>query len=266
MKLTNETKTGIFVLICLAALLGLLMKIGNFNWFKQGYLLKTRFHFTGGVKKNAPVRLSGVDVGEVKNIRLLYDNQDTVAEVDLWLEEDAKVRKDSLATVATLGLMGEKYVEIRAGSSAEFASFGELLPSEEPVRLEDLIDLGKKVASDIGTTAKDISKVANHVGEAIQDNRPKLDSIFDNLEETSENFNDFSQDVKYHPWKVLARGKETPKEQMLKDREARRIEKAKQRGKTYVPQVAVDTVESSGNAASGDSAKPKRSNFGPAKS
>ena len=262
MKISNETKTGVFVLICLAALLGLLMKVGNFSWFKSGYTLKTRFHFTGGVKKSAPVRLSGVDVGEVRDIRLLYDNQDTVAEVDLWFEDETKVRKDSLATVATLGLMGEKYVEIRAGTSAEFASAGNLLPSEEPVRLEDLIDLGKKVASDIGTTAKDISKVANHVDEVVQENRPKLDNIFDNLEETSENFNDFSQDVKYHPWKVLAKGKEVSRDQMLRDREARRLEKAKQRGRAYTPSVSPDELTSDASVASSPSAK-KKSNFGP---
>ncbi len=233
MKLTNETKTGIFVLICLAALLGLLIKVGNFTFFKKGYLLHARFHFTGGVKANAPVRLSGVDVGEVRAIRLMDEGQETFAEVDLWLQNGVQVRKDSKATISTMGLMGEKYVEIRVGQSGEFAPPNDLLASEDPVRLEELIEIGKKVATDVGTMAKSITKVADHVDDAIQDNRSKLDSIFDNLEETSGNFNDFSQDVKYHPWKVLAKGKETPKEQMTKDREVRRAEKARQRGSNF---------------------------------
>lgn len=241
MKISNETKTGFFVLLCLLVLAGMLIKVGNFNFFKKGYFLKTRFHFSGGVKKNAPVCLSGVNVGEVKEINLIYDNQDTVAEVTLWLDEGTQVRKDSTAEVSILGLMGEKYVEIRAGSSGEMAAPGTMIQGVEPDRLEDLVAMGKKVADDIGKTAKDISKMANHIDEVIQENRPKIGTILDNLEETSENFNDFSQDVKYHPWKVLARGKEVPKEQLLRDRESKRVEKAKRRGKVYVPEVSLDT-------------------------
>jgi len=262
MKISNEMKTGVFVLICIATLLGMLIKVGNFSFFKKGFTLKTRFHFSGGVKKSAPVCLSGVNVGEVRDIRLIYDEGDTVAEAVLWLEDGTQVRKDSVANVATLGLMGEKYVEIRSGSSKEIAIAGDLIQGEDPVRLEDLIELGKKVAGDIGQTARDISRVVNHVDEALQDNRPKLDGIFDNLEETSENFNDFSQDVKYHPWKVLARGKEVPRDQMLKDRETRRLQKANQRGKT-VTSVSSEPEELS--SASGDAGTSKnKQNFGPA--
>ena len=260
MKLSNEFKTGVFVLICIAALLGLLVKVGNFTFFKKGYLLRSRFHFTGGVKSNAPVRLSGVDVGEVRSIRLMNDASDTYAEVELWLEEGVKVRKDSKATVSTLGMMGEKYVELRVGTSPEFASANEMLASEDPVRLEDLIEIGKKVAGDIGVMANNISKVANHVDEAIQDNRSKLDNIFSNFEETSENFNDFSQDVKYHPWKVLARGKETPKADMARDREARRAEKARLRDKAA--NTVTSTVETVTSMAESGSAAKLKQNFG----
>ena len=259
MKISNEFKTGIFVLICLAALLGLLIKVGNFTFFKKGMLLHTRFNFTGGVRANAPVRLSGVDVGVVRAIRLMNDAQETYAEVDLWIEEGIKVRKDSKATVSTLGMMGEKYVELRVGTSSEFTSENGMLESIDPVRLEELIEIGKKVAADVGVMAKDISRVVNHVDEAIQENRSKIDNIFSNFEETSENFNDFSQDVKYHPWKVLAKGKEVPKTEMARDRESRRLEKARLRERAA--NNVTDTVEIVASAASGEPVKLKQ-NFG----
>ena len=252
-KMSNEMKTGVFVLICLAALGGLLIKVGNFNFFKSGYTIKSRFHFTGGVKVNSPVRLSGVDVGEVKDIRVIYGD-DTVVEVDLWLRDGTQVRKDSHAYVTTLGLMGEKYIEIKAGSStAEVAKAGDLITGDDPVRLEELIEIGTKVATDVGTMAKDISKVANHVDDAIVDNRPKIDHIFDNLEETSENFNDFSQDIKWHPWKILAKGKEAPKEALMKERAERRTAKNGEAASTPALTMPPETPA-------------KRNNFGPAKS
>ncbi len=221
MKMSNEVKTGLFVLLCLAALGGLLLKVGNFNLFKKGYIIKSQFHFTGGVKKNSPVRLSGFDVGEVKGIRMLYGD-DTKVEIDLWVAEGTQVPLDSHAYVTTLGLMGEKYIEIKSGSpAAGLAKPGDVIPGDDPVRLEDLIKIGTKVATDVGQMAQDISKVANSVDDAIKRNRSKLDSIFDNLEETSENFNDFSQNLKFHPWKVLAKGKEASKEEMARERAAR---------------------------------------------
>ena len=252
-KMSNETKTGLFVLICLAALGGLLIKVGNFNLFKKGYTIKSHFHFTGGVKKNSPVRLSGVDVGEVKTIRMIYGD-DTQVEMDLWLDEGTQVRLDSHAYVTTLGLMGEKYIEIKSGTpAAGIAKAGDSIPGDDPVRLEELIQIGTKVAGDVGQMAKDISKVANHVDGAIQDNRSKLDHIFDNLEDTSENFNDFSQNLKFHPWKVLAKGKEVSKEEMERDR----AEQHARKGKTASSAPAAVPVAPE---------TPKRkSNFGPDK-
>ena len=243
MKMSNETKTGLFVLICLAVLGGLLIRIGSFNFFKHGFMIKSHFHFTGGVKKNSPVRLSGVDVGEVKNIRVIY-GEDTVVEVDLWLEDGTKVRKDSHAYVTTLGLMGEKYIEIKAGTpAADYAVEGDLIAGDDPVRLEELIQIGTKVANDVGQMAKDISKVANHVDGAIQDNRSKIDSIFDNLEETSENFNDFSRDIKHHPWKILAKGKEISPDEMAKEHADWR---AKKKGDVAPPETAAKPKQNFG--------------------
>lgn len=226
-KITNEVKTGMLVVVCILALIGLVLKVGNYTVFKKGYSIKSQFHYTAGVKKHAPVRLSGVDVGEVKDIRLHYGDS-TEIEVSLWLDQGVQVRKDSKAYVTTLGLMGEKYIEIKAGTSAaEYAKEGESIPSQDPIRLEELMEMATKLAGDIGKMANDISKVANHVDDVIVENKPKLSRIFDNLDETAENFREFSEDVKWHPWKVLMKGKEATKQEMAKERALRLEERAK---------------------------------------
>lgn len=218
MRMTNEAKTGLIVLISIALLGALIMKVGNFTFFKKGYTVHSQFHFTAGVKKHAPVRLSGVDVGEVKDIRLHYGD-DTLIELVFWLNEGVKLRTDSKAYVTTLGLMGEKYVEIKAGTAgAPYAKEGDLIPCEDPVRLEDLMAMGMQLAEDVGKTAKDVSRLVNRLDETVADNRPKLDRIFDNLEETSVNFKEFSEDIKWHPWKILMKGKEKSKEEIAKEK------------------------------------------------
>ncbi len=216
-KMTNEAKTGILVLVCVVALIALILKVGNFTLLQKGYTLKSRLHYTAGVKVHAPVRLSGVDVGEVKDINILYGDE-TLVELILWFQDGVKIKTDSKAYVTTLGLMGEKYIEIKAGSGqAPTAKNGELIASQDPVRLEELVEMGTKVAGDISQMAKDMSRVADSVNQTVEGNRKKIDTILDNVEETSEYIRDFSQDIKYHPWKVLLKGKETPKEEMKKE-------------------------------------------------
>lgn len=226
-RMTNEAKTGVIVLVSAALLTGLLLKVGNFSLLQKGYTVKSRFHFTAGVKKHAPVRLSGVDVGEVKDIRLIYGDE-TLIELDLWLHDGVKVRIDSKAYVTTLGLMGEKYIEILAGTKdSGYAKDGELIPGEDPVRLEDLVETATKVAESIDAMAKDISTLSKSLDRTVRENRAKLDATFDNLEETSENFRDFSQDIKFHPWKVLVKGKERTKEELERERRERLAKRAR---------------------------------------
>lgn len=217
MRMTNEAKTGLIIIICVTALAALLMKVSNFNPLQKGSIIKTRFHFAAGVKSHSPVRLSGVDVGEVKGIRII-DGDETLVELDLWFRDGVRVRSDSRAFITTLGLMGEKYIEVKAGSASTYASAGDLIKGEDPVRLEDLVEKATKIGDDVSVMAKDISRLANRIDSAVVDNRPKIDHIFTNLESTSENFRDFSEDIKWHPWKVLAKGKEKPREEILRAR------------------------------------------------
>ena len=226
-RMTNEAKTGMIVLVCVVALAALILKVGNFKLFQEGYTIKSRLHFTAGVKKHAPVRLSGVDVGEVKDIRILYGDE-TMIELVLWMQEGVKVRLDSIAYVTTLGLMGEKYIEIKAGTAgSDYAKEGDLIRGVDPFRLEDLMDMATKVAGDIGKAAQDISHLSQRVDETVAGNRTKIDHIFENLEESSENIRDFTQDIKWHPWKIFLKGKEKPKQEMEQEKDKKLAEKGK---------------------------------------
>src|SRR3989338_3024881 len=132
-RMTNEAKTGALVLVCAVALLLLILKVGNFTLFQHGYTVTSQFHYTAGVKIHAPVRLSGVDVGEVKDIKVLYGDE-TLIELGLWLRDGVKLRADSKAYVTTLGLMGEKYIEVKAGTAASpYVKAGDKIPGQDPV-------------------------------------------------------------------------------------------------------------------------------------
>lgn len=275
----NETKTGIFVVICVAVFAVLIMKVGNYNFSKKGYTITSQFHYTGGVKKHAPVSLSGVEVGEVSDINILYGD-DTLVELKLWIQDGVKIRKDSIALASTYGLMGEKYIEIQAGTAAtEYLKDGESIAGKDSFRLEELVDIGKHLATEIektvvdfgqtardisaatkdfSQTAKDISSVSKRVDGILVDNRKKLDNIMTNFDETSENFREFSDDIKYHPWKILMKGKEMSKEEREKERLKKLEARAKQAGYSLVKASEVSDAPGSVDSLPKQNFSPKR--------
>jgi phospholipid/cholesterol/gamma-HCH transport system substrate-binding protein len=218
-KVSNELKTGIVIVVAVGLLVGILYRTGDLSFGKRGYTVKTRFETIQGLKKFAPVRLSGLEVGEIRRLLTIYEPERTLIEAELWVQEGTKLRADSVAVVSTLGLMGEKYVEVHAGVSPDFAKPGALIESKETVSMDDVMENAQLALTDI-------RRFVNNLDGVIGENRGKVGRIVDNLEETTEYFKEFAEDVKYHPWKVLAKGKEKTPEEIEKLRAERKARKA----------------------------------------
>lgn len=245
------------VLLAFCALVGVLYKTGDLSVGKRGYVLRTRLVSAQGVKQFAPVRLSGVEVGEVRDLDFLYEADQTLIEARLWLQEEVRVRKDAVAVVNMLGLMGEKYVEIKAGSSTDFAKPGDLINSKEAVTTDELMEMFKEVGEDLKLALGDFREVFKNVDGILDENKPKFSRIMDNLEETTEYFKEFAEDVKHHPWKVLAKGKEKTPEELAKLRAERKARKLREAGEEIPPELQVQLEEKT----SGKKKRSARSNI-----
>lgn len=194
----NVVRVGIFILITLIVLLILTVRVGAYRFAKGGNEFYAYFNSIEGLQKHSPVRLAGFDVGEVRDIKLEYDNNKTQIRLVLWLKDQAKPRVDSTARLATLGLMGEKYVEISQGSEgAEFLGQGSMLLSEDPVEAHLLL--------------KRADSIAKSLDDLLAANKNELNTSISNLKVVSENMKDFSEDIKAYPWKLLYKTKEKPR-------------------------------------------------------
>ena len=206
-NITNEMKVGILVVMCVFIMIGFLYKAGSFDFKKEGYEIKVLFNIVSGIQRNAPVRLAGVEIGQVKDIRLSYDNGTKVA-ITLWIDKGAKLKKDSMAYVTALGLMGEKYIELSPGSvDAPYLGPGESITGEDPLEFDALARKGENIAEALEETLAHIKELAQNTNLVVSDNKEKIDAIFGNLEMTTENFKEFSEDVKRNPWKLMSKGK-----------------------------------------------------------
>ncbi|MFH0839923.1 MAG: MlaD family protein [Candidatus Omnitrophota bacterium] len=206
-NISNEMKVGVLFVICVFVLLGLLYKTGSFDFKKEGYTVKAVFGIVAGVQRNAPVRLAGVEIGKVQNIQLSYDKGTNVI-VTLSLDKSAKLKTDSQAIITALGLMGEKYIEVTAGSvDAPYLKPGDTIMGEDPLQFDSLAKKGEAIANDLNETLSSIKELAQNTNLVVTDNKEKIDATFDNLEATTANFKEFSDDIKRNPWKLMSKGK-----------------------------------------------------------
>src|SRR5438552_12775408 len=95
----SELKIGVLVIaaICIAALTVFLLTGGK-GFFWQRYHLKSRFTNVAGLKPGSPVRLAGVEVGDVDAVDLAGNEVEVVFQVN-------KIYRDRITTtsVAKLG-------------------------------------------------------------------------------------------------------------------------------------------------------------------
>ena len=85
--------------------------------FERQYHLVASFGQTGGLIQGATVRLAGVPVGRVGEIRL-PEAGGTKVRVELLIARRVqdRIRADSVARIETLGLLGDKIIDVSLGS------------------------------------------------------------------------------------------------------------------------------------------------------
>jgi len=173
---SNELKLGFFVTLGLIAIIITIMMLGNYSLTSK-YEVYTYFSNTSGLPKKAKVKISGVDVGNIKNIVL--DNGR--AKVILVIDKNIKLYSDAKAKIVATGIIGTKYMELTPGSSANrLIQAGDTIQSvDEASSMEDMV-------------AKAVQKV-----EKILDNATKglNEEFFKNLSDTVKNLKSISQSI-----------------------------------------------------------------------
>ena len=176
----RDTIVGVFVLAALAIGMAMVFLVGSEQGvFRKRVQLRAIFGNVSGLRAGAPVFVAGLNVGTVQRLRFVAPREGEppltpiegepqlstpVGEVEvLMLVEErylSQIRRDSVATVASVGLLGDKSIEISVGTSAaEPVRAGDLLPSQEPFSLADLMDRVTPMAKKVDSILTDISAV-----------------------------------------------------------------------------------------------------------
>ncbi|MFH1395060.1 MAG: MlaD family protein [Candidatus Omnitrophota bacterium] len=196
MKFSNEIKAGLVIIVAIAIGVIFYVKTANFN--TRTYDVKTSFKYAGDLKPNAVVKLSGIEVGRLKRAEFSYTPETTVV-CTLEIASGTKIRKDSIAYIGTAGFVGDAYLGLTPGLSNEFCKNNDVIQSEDPIQMRLLMKKADAIANNL-------DQILVEVKDIVTDNRQGLNNIVGNLEATTANFKEFSEDVKTHPWKLLFKG------------------------------------------------------------
>ncbi|MFQ6039121.1 MAG: MlaD family protein, partial [Candidatus Aminicenantales bacterium] len=181
--LRQEVKIGIFLTGTLIILALFIFVVGDFSTLfrKEGYTLLTRFDSVAGLEKRTVVRLAGVKIGFVQDIRL----KGRQAEVALSISPDVQVPRGSRATLASLGLLGEKYVEIIPGEDPAMLRPGETIGSIPAVTFDQLGIMLTSIGEEIRKTSQALRAL---IGE---ESRANLEKSLENLSRLSTDLSTF---------------------------------------------------------------------------
>lgn len=227
-----EFKVGLFMLIAMVALGMFIFSVSDSAVLEKGKSIRVIFGFANGLKRNAPVRIAGVDEGIVRDVKLFFDRTEskTKVEVDLWVREDIMIPSDSDITVNQLGMMGEKYIEIFPGEDTQsFFESKEIVIGRDPIpqerisarvmevsnKLESAVGGIDRLISDekniesIGITLENLSSLTGSLDDIVLDMKDGKGTVgkllYDEL--LYDDLEGLAADLKANPWKLLYRPK-----------------------------------------------------------
>jgi phospholipid/cholesterol/gamma-HCH transport system substrate-binding protein len=162
-----QLRVGLTVIFA-AATLGLLIFLmtGTRGLFTPRIELHSYFDSAEGLREGAPVRLQGVDIGNVTGITVVADRPLTPVRVRMRVSTRYKesLRKDSIATLSTAGVLGETFLNIDSRTAkGPLAENGDELATIEAPGLQDVVRASQTTLQNLDVLLKRLDSIVAHV-------------------------------------------------------------------------------------------------------
>jgi phospholipid/cholesterol/gamma-HCH transport system substrate-binding protein len=191
--------TVVFAMITLGVLI--LLMSGTGGWFTKKIVLKSYFDNASGLRNGAPVRLSGVDIGNVTDIRVVSNQPVTPVEVTMKVNTKYgfALRKDSVTSLSTAGVLGETYVDIDSGQAKGPAAQNyDVLPTRDHPDFNDVVRASQGTLQNMDALLKRLDRILAFV-ESGQGSIGKLiydPTLYDKFAATINDFQGVVDEVK----------------------------------------------------------------------
>lgn len=155
-----ETLVGLAVVVVAAVFLVFSLQQRSEAASRDSYLLNAKFNRVDGISTGSDVRMAGVKVGAVIDIKL--DTKTYKAVVTFTMRKGVQVPDDSTAQVVSDGLLGGAYLGILVGGSFDYVPEGGTI--EFTRGSVDLLTVLSEVASNAAGANNNNSGDAGDIG------------------------------------------------------------------------------------------------------
>ncbi len=165
-KHLEGAKLGIFIFLGTVLFVIAVFLVGNKeSLFTETITVRTYFNDVVGLRTGASVRLSGLRIGIVKDVKLVPGGNGKV-EVVMNVRKKLSnfIRLDSKASIETEGLIGSKIINISPGSAdKEVIKNGGVIKSREPLSVTQIIIQTKGVIGYLKDLSANLAEVVGKV-------------------------------------------------------------------------------------------------------
>jgi phospholipid/cholesterol/gamma-HCH transport system substrate-binding protein len=165
----SQLRVGITVLVALITLAILIFFMtGTTGLFTKKLVVRAYVDNAGGVRVGAPVRLEGVDIGNVTGIRVVADPLRRLAPVEISMKITSKyadtMRSDCVVSLATAGVLGEVFVDLdcRSAKGGPLQSGDELATRDSP-QLEDVVRASQSTLENMNVLLKRVDDIVSYI-------------------------------------------------------------------------------------------------------
>jgi phospholipid/cholesterol/gamma-HCH transport system substrate-binding protein len=199
----SQLRVGLTVIFA-SLVLGLLLFLmsGTGGIFTHRMMLVSFFDNAGGLRVGAPVRLSGVDIGNVVGLRIVPDKEKQMTPVEVIMKVSMKysfnLRRDSVTSLDTAGVLGETYIDINSAQAVgPPAQDGDTLPTSVHPDFNEVVRSSQSTLQNMDALLKRADRILafaesgkGSLGKLIYD--PKL---YDQLSQTISEFNSVVDEI-----------------------------------------------------------------------
>ena len=190
--------TVIFASITLAVLIFLMTGTGG--WFTRKITIRSYFDNAQGLRVGAPVRLAGVDIGNVTGIRIVSGRPADPVEVTMRVNTKYmfSLRKDSVTIMSTAGILGETYIDVESGTAkGPEAADGDTLMARDQPDIQDVVRASQGTLQNMDSLIKRLDRIIafiesgnGSIGKIIYDTQ-----LYDRLNATVSEFKGLMDDI-----------------------------------------------------------------------
>jgi phospholipid/cholesterol/gamma-HCH transport system substrate-binding protein len=159
----SQLRVGLTVLFASVTLMVLIFVMsGTGGWFTKKITLRSYFDDASGLREGAPVRLAGVDIGNVTAVRIVNSKPTTPVEVTMKVNTkySFNLRKDSVTLMSTAGVLGETFVNIDSSAAKGLeATDGDTLPARDQPDIQDVVRASQGTLQNMDSLLKRVDRI-----------------------------------------------------------------------------------------------------------